>query len=90
MALPFGTTGSLAPTFVPDRPVGLTVKPPYTLALLRAISIRPEVTFARLRYSLGGDRPSQTARLALSRIVIQRIAVRTPSYEGWYPNDGSG
>ena len=33
---------------------------------LGAISIRPEVTFARLRYSLGGDRPSQTARLARS------------------------
>src|SRR6266496_1683616 len=30
------------------------------------MSIHPERTFERLRYSLGGDRPSQTTRLALS------------------------
>ncbi len=30
------------------------------------MSIHPEGTFGRLRYSLGGDRPSQTTRLALS------------------------
>ena len=33
----------------------------------RAISDRSEPTIARLRYSLGGDRPSQTAHHALSR-----------------------
>src|SRR5580704_310796 len=33
MALPRGTTGSLDPTFVPARLVGLTVKPAYALAL---------------------------------------------------------
>ena len=33
MALPCGTTGSLYPTFVPDRLVGLTVKLPYAIAL---------------------------------------------------------
>ena len=33
MALPCRTTGSLYPTFVPDRPVGLTVKLPYAIAL---------------------------------------------------------
>ena len=31
-----------------------------------AISVRAEPTFERLRYSLGGDRPSQTAHLTLS------------------------
>ena len=35
----------------------------YTLGL---ISKQPEPTFARLRYLLGGDRPSQTTRLTLS------------------------
>src|SRR3979411_1444982 len=33
---------------------------------LRVVSIHPEGTFGRLRYLLGGDRPSQTTRLALS------------------------
>ena len=33
MALPYGTTGSLYPTFVPARLVGLTVKLPYAIAL---------------------------------------------------------
>jgi hypothetical protein len=37
----------------------------------RAISDRSELTFARLRYSLGGDRPSQTAHHALSRTPMR-------------------
>ena len=36
---------------------------PYTL---RLVSNQPEGTFARLRYLLGGDRPSQTTRLTMS------------------------
>jgi hypothetical protein len=34
MALPCGTTGSLCPTFVPVRLVGLTVKLPYANILI--------------------------------------------------------
>jgi hypothetical protein len=37
----------------------------------RAISDRSEPTIERLRYSLGGDRPSQTAHHALSRPPIR-------------------
>ena len=66
MALPYGTTGSLSPTFVPARLVGLAVKLPSAFTLYCAISVRAEGTFERLRYSLGGDRPSQTARQTLS------------------------
>ena len=66
MALPYGTTGSLGPAFAPARLVSLTVKPPYTLTLKSTISDRAEGTFARLRYTLGGDRPSQTTHLTLS------------------------
>ncbi len=33
MALPFGTTGSLYPSFDPARLVSLTVKRPYAIAL---------------------------------------------------------
>ena len=38
---------------------------------LGTVADRPERTFARLRYILGGDRPSQTARLSLSPAPIQ-------------------
>ncbi len=38
---------------------------------LRVVSIHPEPTFGRLRYLLGGDRPSQTARLPLFRAPVQ-------------------
>ena len=57
----------------------------YTFTL---ISDQRKPTFARLRYSLGGDRPSQTARLALSRPPI-REPVRNLNQQGWYFNDGS-
>ena len=39
---------------------------PFCLYTLCAVSVRAEGTFGRLRYILGGDRPSQTARLILS------------------------
>ena len=43
-----------------------------------AISVRAEPTFERLRYSFGGDRPSQTAHLTLSpsRIHGSRLEIR--------------
>ncbi len=63
-AFPLSTVRSLRPTFVPARLVGLTVKLPYAFTL-DTISTRSEETFVRLRYHLGGDRPSQTARLTL-------------------------
>src|SRR3990172_4755415 len=46
---------------------------PYTR---RTVSNRAEGTFGRLRYHLGGDRPSQTAHLPLSRHRIT-MPVRT-------------
>jgi len=39
---------------------------PLCLCTLWLISNQPEGTFGRLRYLLGGDRPSQTAHLAMS------------------------
>jgi len=46
---------------------------PLCLYTLRLVSIQSEGTFGRLRYLLGGDRPSQTAHQALSPC---RITVR--------------
>ncbi len=37
------------------------------------ISNHSEGTFGRLRYLLGGDRPSQTAHLTVSQYLIQGI-----------------
>ena len=51
---------------------------PLCLYTLRAIADRTEGTFARLRYLLGGDRPSQTTRLTLfpDRIYGPRLESR--------------
>ena len=40
------------------------------LCALQTISNRLEVTFGRLRYILGGDRPSQTTHQALSLVFV--------------------
>lgn len=53
---------------------------PFYPCALRRISVPPEGTFGRLRYLLGGDRPSQTARQALS----PHPRVRPPAAPGWY------
>src|SRR5690606_27976386 len=39
---------------------------PFCLCTLRLVSNQPEGTFARLRYFLGGDRPSQTTHQTVS------------------------
>src|SRR5688572_8373986 len=59
------------------------------LRSLRAIADRAEGTFARLRYALGGDRPSQTARLTRSLAPLQGRQVRSPTSSGWYFTVGS-
>src|ERR1700745_2507374 len=82
MALPLPTAGSTRPSFVPARPVGLAVKLPYCLYTLRTISDRAEGTFARLRYILGGDRPSQTTRLALFGARIHRAPLESKTIKG--------
>ena len=50
---------------------------PLCQCTLKVISIHPEGTFGRLRYSLGGDRPSQTAHLAGSPDCVGVRAVIT-------------
>ena len=71
MALPLGTTGSLSPTFVSARHVCLAVNHPSAFALFQMVSNHLEGSFERLRYSFGGDRPSQTAHLALSGYLLK-------------------
>ena len=50
-----------------------------------AISVRAELTFERLRYSFGGDRPSQTARLTLSPNRIHGCRLDTRSTKSGIP-----
>ena len=71
MAIPFWTTGSLNPCFHPARHVCLAVKPAICFYACRVIADHTKQTFERLRYRLGGDRPSQTAQLALFSVPIQ-------------------
>ena len=56
---------------------------------LHAIANRIEEAFGLLRYSLGGDRPSQTAQQALSRVRIHGLTVRVPEEQEWYFTDDS-
>src|SRR5690554_5104716 len=55
------------PDFRPGSTCRSCRQAPFCLCTRRAISDRAEGTFGRLRYSLGGDRPSQTAPLGGSR-----------------------
>ena len=49
------------------------------------VSIHAEPTFERLRYILGGDRPSQTARLTVSPNPIQGRRLETQQTKGGIP-----
>jgi hypothetical protein len=51
---------------------------------LGVMSMHPEGTVGRLRYPLGGDRPSQTTRLALSGRRLWRPTIRRKSTQEWY------
>jgi hypothetical protein len=84
MALPLGTTGSLSPTFVPARLVGLTVKLPYAFAL--------EARFPTARREpLGASVTLWEATAPVKLPTWQcplaglRLKVRIPATQGWYP-----
>ena len=51
----------------------------------RTVANRAEGTFGSLRYSFGGDHPSQTTHQALSPV----LRIRRRTCEGWYFNGGS-
>ena len=60
------------PDFRPCSTCWSRSQAPFCLYTLRMISNHSEGTFGRLRYSLGGDRPSQTAHLTLSPGLLCR------------------
>ena len=79
MALPCGTTGSLYPTFVPVRLVGLTVKHPFANALYARL---PTV----LRVPLGASVTllEATTPVKLPTMHCSPLGVRLQINQGWY------
>ncbi len=55
---------------------------PFCLCTRRLVSNQPEGTLARLRYFLGGDRPSQTTRQTVCHSLIQGIWLENQRNKG--------
>ena len=88
MALPFGTTGSLRPTFVPARSVPLAVKLPYAFALYARF---PSGLREPLRTSVTLLEVTAPVKLPARHCPYPRLGdeVRYPDLSGWYFKDGS-
>ena len=88
MALPFGTTGSLTPTFVPARAVTLAVKLPYAFALGAWFPIRlREPLRASVTFWEATAPVKLPARHGLPPGL--RVGIRVLDMQGWYFKDGS-
>jgi hypothetical protein len=79
MALPFGTTGSLYPSFLPDRLVGLTVKRPYAIALYAWL---PSMLRAPLKASV--TLLEATTPVKLPTMHCLPLGIRRQINKGWY------
>ena len=73
------------PDFRPCSTCRSRSQAPFCLCTLRTISDRSEGTFGRLRYILGGDRPSQTAHLTVSPDRIHGRRLETQQSKGGIP-----
>ena len=71
------------PGFRPCSPHRARSQASFYLYARCPITNRAEDTFGLLRYSLGGDRPSQTAHLARSPARVHGIGVRIQAQQGW-------
>ena len=73
------------PDFRPCSTCRSRSQAPFCLCTLRTISDRSEGTFGRLRYFLGGDRPSQTAHLTMSSHQIHGRRLENQQYKSGIP-----
>ena len=80
MALPCGTTGSLYPTFVPARLVGLTVKHPYAIALYARL---PSVLRVPLKASVTLLEATTPVKLP-TKHCLPLSGIRLQINKGWY------
>ena len=62
----------------------------FCLCALRMVPVHPEVTFERLRYPFGGDRPSQTPRRAVSPAPVQGRGLGGRCRRGGIPTAAPG
>ena len=76
------------PDFRPCSTCPSRSQAPFCLYTLRAISVRSEGTFGRLRYSLGRRPPQSNCPPKTVRPVVTR-PVRNQLMKGWYPNNDS-
>ena len=88
MALPYGTTGSLTPTFVPARDVSLAVKLPYAFALdgWFPISLREPLHASVTFWEATAPVKLPTRQCPHAGL---RTRVRDLKKQGWYFNDDS-
>ena len=85
MALPYGTTGSLCPSFLPARLVSLTVKRPYVITLNAWLPIM-------LRAPLGASVTLLEATTPVklpTKHCLPRGGIRFQINKGWYFKVGS-
>ena len=82
MALPCGTTGSLYPTFVPDRLVGLSVKHPYAIALEARL---PSVLRVPLKASVTLLEATTPVKLPTMHCLLAFEGLESIN-KGWYFN----
>jgi hypothetical protein len=85
MALPYGTTGSLYPSFLPDRLVCLSVKHPYAIALYARL---PSVLRVPLKASDTFLEATTPVKLPTKQCLRQR-RIRHQASKGWYFKDDS-
>ena len=79
MALPYGTTGSLSPTFVPVRSVDLTVKLPYAFARFARL---PTVLREPLEASVTLLEATTPVKLPTKHCPLLKVRLRIS--KGWY------
>ena len=85
MALPYGTTGSLCPSFLPARLVSLTVKRPYVITLYARL---PFVLRAPLGASVTLLEATTPVKLP-TKHCLRPGRIRHRINKGWYFKDDS-
>ena len=75
--------GITRPAFRPCSARPPRSQAPFCPCTRRVVTIHPEGTIGRLRYSLGGDRPSQTPHQPRS-LTDSSVQVRTKTLQEWY------